>query len=418
MRRLFTIVGLFLAPILSPGAENSLDEVRRLPESNPYRALLERHAALPGPDHAALETWLSASAGNETSAPLSPRQRQTLQDFAAEMIAAAAHPPLAPREWTTRPAPDAPGSIYSARIPHVRPFRSVSRLCVKLADQRPPREALPLYAAVAQFARNQRFGDTTIHQLTATAIEGVAMAAAARRLNEYSAEETRLLGDLWKSLHPAPSVEAALGGERNQYLVPMLEKDLRPALVALLDAGSDAAGPAAELSEEQRQILPMFLPENQHEPEQEWLRRVKAHPRGVDGCIADLLAAYDRSLARHLGLSADPSAPSGASASEENAYLATMMPTLGKVARTLRRADTETVMLQAAVHHRLAKLGAAEKSAAPPDPWCSEGAGFAHKETPYGAFFLRSRYEVEPGQPVVYKFAAPDAGFVRVSAKP
>jgi hypothetical protein len=95
------------------------------------------------------------------------------------------------------------------------------------------------------------------------------------------------------------------------------------------------------------------------------------------------------------------------------------MPAVGKVARTLNSSAVQTRMLHAAIRHRLLELNPGASPAPVPDPWADNDEDFVFKPAEDGAgFLLTSRYEVGPGQPVVYKFAAPGSGFIRVSPKP
>lgn len=153
------------------------------------------------------------------------------------------------------------------------------------------------------------------------------------------------------------------------------------------------------------------------------LELVRKHPGGPEAYGKELLAAYQASIDRDLQLadSSIMSIRSSASAAMEDPIMRIAMPTLGQVARSFNNISTQSTMLQAAIQLRLKQLG--HDTGQPPvtDPWAADpfaseaDNSFAFEKTPDGGFLLRSRYEVNAGQPVTYKFAAPDAGFVRVS---
>ena len=144
--------------------------------------------------------------------------------------------------------------------------------------------------------------------------------------------------------------------------------------------------------------------------------RVRQHPGGAEGYAEDLYADYQRALDAQIALADSPRAPREEPTTPPNAdpFVALVSPTFGRLGRTFRNVDTQATMLQAAVHARLAQLGhPAGAAPAPVDPWADDGGGFTASPTPDGGFLLRSRYEVSPEAPLTYKFAAPDAGFVR-----
>lgn len=146
------------------------------------------------------------------------------------------------------------------------------------------------------------------------------------------------------------------------------------------------------------------------------LAAARAHPEGVDGYARDLLARYQSGIDQQLAVANSPGYPADLSASAApgvDPILALAMPAIGKVARYLHNSATQSTMLQAAVQLRLRALG--QSDATPPaDPWPGDGSAFAVEKSPDGGFLLRSRYETRTGKPLTYKFAAPDAGFVRV----
>jgi hypothetical protein len=145
------------------------------------------------------------------------------------------------------------------------------------------------------------------------------------------------------------------------------------------------------------------------------LDRVRAHPDGADGYVRDLLVAYQQSIDRQIADAAQAKAlPDAATPPSDDPLLNLLVPTFGRAARTLHNIETESVMLKTAVQLRLAALGQPKTATTlPADPWAGDGSGFSMEKTPDGGFLLRSRYEFRPDKPLTYKFAAPDAGFVR-----
>ena len=144
--------------------------------------------------------------------------------------------------------------------------------------------------------------------------------------------------------------------------------------------------------------------------------RVRRHPGGPEGYVEDLYAEYQRAIDAQIASADSVRAPRSEPKPPANSdpFVALVSPTFGRVGRVFRNLDTEAVMLQSAVHARLVQLGHPEGAApAPADPWDADGGGFTAEATPDGGFVLRSRYEVNPDAPLSYKFAAPDAGFVR-----
>lgn len=155
------------------------------------------------------------------------------------------------------------------------------------------------------------------------------------------------------------------------------------------------------------------------------LARVRAHPAGVEGYARDLLAHYQSTMDEQLALVESTKFPAEAELAAQPSpasdadplfalitFSATSYATIG---RTLHQSTLYRDLLQAAIHHRLASLGQNDPfaAAAPADPWSADGAGFAYEAAPDGGFVLRSRYEVAPDAPLTFKFAAPDAGYVR-----
>lgn len=146
---------------------------------------------------------------------------------------------------------------------------------------------------------------------------------------------------------------------------------------------------------------------------------VHAHPEGVDGYARDLLAQYQSAIDRQVALAesakfpAPDAAPANAAGGFADPLVATITPVFGRLGRTLNNAATYPAMFQAAIQHRLAALDPSASEPALADPWSEDGASFAYEPAPDGGFLLRSRYEVAPDAPLTYKFAAPDAGYIR-----
>ena len=498
MRRLVALL-VTLAALTVPAllANTPLEEVRRLPESNPYRGALERYTALSAEDRERLDAWVSSSDENAAPVVLDEAERALVRELYTAVVAAAKAPPLTERDWPIIPDPDAPDNLFAARIPPVGPMRALSRLSVKAADELPADEALEIYSAVAQFGRNQRAGDPLIQHLTGIAIEGIALAGPTRRLAEFTPEQLRRLSEDWNGLHPRPSHEKSVSGERERFFRPFVEKILRPGLHALAagnagEAEADASsftrdlrlsglmdlgegeriislenvatrshftlktGQTAEgielvsmdISKRQAVIrrgkheavidleakriverrlssaqireylrgLSMFSDKDQEGIESRWLKRINEHPGGIDGYLDELVQEYDRQLGRQLDLASTAKVPAEDTVSSGDPLIDITMPTIGKVARALESSAVQTSMLQAAIHHRLAQLGAHTGAAKPADPWAADGSGFSLQPAKDGVgFVMTSRYEIRPDQPVTYKFAAPDAGFIRVT---
>ncbi len=141
----------------------------------------------------------------------------------------------------------------------------------------------------------------------------------------------------------------------------------------------------------------------------------RRHPGGADGYADELLDTYQRLFDAQLAAADSPMVPANPPArpGSDDPLIKLILPSLDRVGRTFNGSATSPTMLQAAIHHRLAELGAASPDAGPVDPWNADGSPFSYEATPGGGFLLRSRYEMDSGKPLTYKFAAPDAGFVR-----
>lgn len=143
-----------------------------------------------------------------------------------------------------------------------------------------------------------------------------------------------------------------------------------------------------------------------------WLDRIRHHPDGPDGYIRDACADFDHYVAQLIDRTQDAEATGGTPPIPADPFMAIVAPTLGTVGRSFQSANTQAVMLQAAIAHRLKELGVSQP--APADPWADHATPFTLTPTDDGGFTLRSVYEVRASLPVVYKYAAPDAGFLRV----
>jgi len=127
-----------------------------------------------------------------------------------------------------------------------------------------------------------------------------------------------------------------------------------------------------------------------------------------------LLATYDNGIADALLRAEQPKAEvrSTTQAGAQNPLLYIVMPSFEPVARRINQAELATKMLDAAIELRRRKL-AGTASLPAVDPWAKNGESLLLTPALDGGFTLRSIYEVRPGKPVEYKFAAPDAGIVR-----
>jgi len=147
------------------------------------------------------------------------------------------------------------------------------------------------------------------------------------------------------------------------------------------------------------------------------LARARANPDGADGYARELLEKYQAGIDRQVALAATARYPENiglTEAEKSDPLLALTMPTIGRVIRVFNGSATSGVMLQAAIQHRLGELGHGHADTFP-DPWSAEEKrAFETERLPGGGFILRSAYETADRAPYTYKFAAPDAGFIRV----
>lgn len=508
MRRLLRsspalLVILAMPPLLPSRADTpsprptARDAIAGLPASNPYREALLRLDALPPADRELLGAWISPP--HDTPAPELPAPlRAQVVELTEAVRGIAAHPPARAGDWPFTPNPAEPDNPAAA-LTFLRfgATRELAKIAVRHADELPPSEAIGLYTATAQLARQQRAAPTLIEQLTGVAVEGIAHAAVSRRLGEFSADELIRLTGAWRSLHPRPTNAEAVAGERDIFVRPLAQNILLPGLRELLadpaagtgtdaDAGftrdlrlsglMDLGGgehrivlenirdgehlalrpgravegvelvsldferrlavirrgsreaeihlrskriverksPAAALRE---QLAGLDVVSGQGTRD-ETLRKIidlaRRHPEGPEGYVRDYLGAYDEGVERQLGRADLPSFDPTEDLASDDPLLALTLPQIGKVARTLNNSATASVALQAAIHHRLAQLGATPDAHGPSDPWSlDQAAPFAFEPTPDGGFLLRSVYETDTDTPLTYKFAAPGAGFIR-----
>lgn len=154
----------------------------------------------------------------------------------------------------------------------------------------------------------------------------------------------------------------------------------------------------------------------------EALARSRAHPDGPEGYARDLLAAYQAGIDRQVEAAASAPYPNlePTDAEQSDPLLKLVLPTIGKVVRTFNGSATANTMLHAAINHRLGQLHENIDPFAHPDPWApaDNPTPFPIEPTPDGGFVLHSAFESAPGAPYTYKFAAPDAGFIRLPSPP
>lgn len=482
--------------------------LENLPASHPYREILLRYAELPDTEREQIGAWSRAqdTARNDDAVPtprptLTAEQSNLVREVAAALLTARDQPALTADDWPRLPNPAEPDNPAATILPAIGLTRELAYIAATHADTLPPDQALPLYAATAHLARQQRAGATLIEQLTGVAVEGIAHAAASRRLGEFSTDQLRELSAAWSELPPPPTLAQAFSGERGQFFLPIVENLIRPGLHALLaapDAGLDPdagftrdlrlsglvdlgdgerrislenqsdgtslslreGGPAvtgirlvnidferrealirrgtqeavihlqskriverhpAQAAARLRKLLADFegwQPDTDKTKPgtllERLLDRARAHPGGADGYADQLIRDYDQILAEQIAAAAEPRVGDMSRMSHADPLLRLTLPSFGRVARTLNNSATSATMLQAAIHQRLVDLGGAADHRGPSDPWAGEeGVDFIHEPTPDGGFVLRSRYEFQPDVPLTYKFAAPDAGFVR-----
>lgn len=493
-------------PSGKPAPSETVAYFENQPASNPYRALLLRYATLPKAERAALDAWSNGPLGENDPPPsLTDAQHALARELSTALVAAGSAANTTREDWPLPANPNDPDNPMNIIPVGIGTTRALAQIAVKDAATLPPGEAAAVYVAAAQFGRQQRSGSTLIEQLTGIALESIAQAEAAKRLNEFSAEELARLSALWDQLKPPPSNAEAVAGEREVFFLPWVEKIIVPGLRALIEdpgAGSkpDDSDDANDFTKNLRLSGLMDLGGGQHRIILEdtrsgeslaldlgraterirlvsldyekrvavisngqseavvhleskrivrrpshaaTLRRMfefsdimggsdrgksslakmltlaREHPGGPEGYGKDLVAAYQAGVDRHLQQAEKPQPDSEYAPHTEDPFLDLAVSSIGRIARIFNSSATHTMMFQAAIQHRLGQLGHSIDHSAFNDPWSDNNGRFYLKPAEDGAgFILTSRYEVRPGQPVTYKFGAPDAGFVRVITKP
>lgn len=148
------------------------------------------------------------------------------------------------------------------------------------------------------------------------------------------------------------------------------------------------------------------------------LSEARSDPDGAAGYFRRITAHYDALLVAQVASAEDPVARPRPDLVNDDPILANLMPTFSQVARTMQSIGTQNVMLQAAIARRLGELRPDAPAETISDPWTDDASPFTFSPTEDGGFTLRSVYQVRENQPIVYKFAAPDAGFQRVIVPP
>lgn len=222
-------------------AADLLEDLKGIPESNPYRPVLVQYASLSPEDRAALENWVSPTDDTTPLPVLTTEQKALARDLTAALVATTSAPPTTAADWAPATNPADPDNPFAALIPTVRPFRNLSRIAAKNAEIQSPSEAIETYAAIAQLGRQQRAGPSLIQQLTGVAIEGIAQAEAAERIGNLSAAQLQQLSAAFNGLQAAPSLTDSLSGERDLFFIPFMKKTVLPGLRALLDEEADPA---------------------------------------------------------------------------------------------------------------------------------------------------------------------------------
>ncbi len=429
-RRRFLLLAIALPLIGQAATPDPLDYVRQLPDTNPYVPTLTHYVSLPPDEKYALTIWVSP-APDTKPVQLSDDQLTIARSLTASLVAASRPPPPAGNIWPIRPNPDDPDNPAANIIPEVGHLRELARIAIKVADDAPASDSIEIYTATAQLARSQRLAHTLIHHLTGVAIEGMAVQAAARRLLDYSPAELARLAADWPDVKTIPSEDGALDAERNVFFIPIIENIILPGVKARLDADSNEAGSPTTGPNETRpnsasgaglKRFESFLDSTSlsdagiPDPNIDtWLARIRAHPLGPDGYFTDLIARYDEITRAQLGSARQALAAKPTIRKPEDDFILGMLtPSFDNFARALHSGDTGVRMLLSAIHHRLGQLGQSIDPFAAFDPWAETPmTPFAKEVTSDGGFILRSRYERRPGEPVTYKFAAPDAGLVR-----
>ncbi|MBC8040877.1 MAG: hypothetical protein H7Y06_10070 [Opitutaceae bacterium] len=242
MHRLFHISVIVFAALipLSGQPDDPTERVAHLPEANPYRAVALRWLSLPENDRKVLSDWMSPDDSEEKPlAPPDASQQEIARALANDLAAASKIGASQSELWPPKPDPKNPDNPFHFLIPDVGVMRDLAQITTKVADNSPAADAIQLYAATARFGRDIRSGATLIQGLTGVAVEGIASAGAARRLNAFSPQELELLSSTWGQLPKPAGIEHALQSERNVFFMPLLERIILPGLLALQAEGID-----------------------------------------------------------------------------------------------------------------------------------------------------------------------------------
>ena len=232
------------APLVIPPPEYFF---RHLPETNPYRPVLERYHRAPAEDRKALRDWLDADQGETPAAPLTESRQKLALELTEALTRAASAPPTTSADWPLQPSEEEPANLAEGILPEIGSLSLLAKIATRTADAQPASQAIEIYAAVGQLARQQRNGLLAIQQLAGVRLEDDAMAAASRRLGELDAAGLRALADSWQRLGPFTDPRRALENERDTWLPFLIEAIVRPALLQWLgvDAVPGADGPAS-----------------------------------------------------------------------------------------------------------------------------------------------------------------------------
>ena len=507
-RLLALLLFLGVAPLLSFAGDPAPPVIpppeyffRHLPETNPYRSILEHYHRAPAEDRKALRELIDARPGGTPATPLTESQQKLARELTEALTRAASAPPTTSADWPMQPSEEEPDNLIASVLPEISSVTLLAKIATRTADALPASQAIETYAAVGQLARQQRNGLLVIQQFGGIRSENEAMAAASRRLGELDAAGLRALADSWQRLAPLTDPRRSLENERDRWLPFLLEAIVRPALLqwlgddnsgpdspatisftrnlrlsGLIDLGGgeqliglentatgehftlSAKRPAHDISllridfdrreaiirrgrreavihlESKKITERAFAPvkdparevdawfaQNKKFQRDAWLKKVAAHPGGIDGYLDDLIAENERRFQAGFAAAGTPAATPSAPEPDDDPILEFARFPVETTLRRFNGSITQADMFQAAIQQRLAQLG--ETSAKPvTDPWSvgpssDKQQPFLREPTPDGGFILRSRYEIVPGQPVAYKFGAPDSGVLRVSAR-
>ena len=243
-------LGLFLALLTAPvgtaltGAEPAAQPapsrfppefyLSHIPETNPYLPVLRSLLSASPETQAALDAYFPVAKDSVSSGALTTDQQAHVRELTAALVRAASAPAVGSADWPLQPDPKAPESLFSGILPEIGSLKRLSAIALKSADALPAKEAIPIYAAVAQMSRQQRQGLYLVQQLTGSQMEHQAIGAVSRRLGELDPDALRALSLAWGSLMPIPDPRRALENERDVSLPYIVESMLRPALQELL----------------------------------------------------------------------------------------------------------------------------------------------------------------------------------------